>query len=122
MRDTIVLVNSILLDGDARILFMPESKYPSGGLPRAVAAAKYNMQSRIDDANDKEEDHKLPRTHYVDDLRYLAWRMFSTGGRLAGIGELSARRKEELERMRAPGTPEGGGVAKQLYRKTGWYK
>lgn len=54
-RDSITLLNSLMIDGDGDpgVLFLPESKYQSGGAANAVASAKYNMESKIDSKNDK---------------------------------------------------------------------
>lgn len=119
-RETIVLANSVLIDGDGdpRVLFMPESKYPSGGAARAMAAAKYNMLSKIDESNDQKEDRKLPRTHFVDATRYLIWRIFGKNGRLSGESGMSAKAREELARARKAAKDGGFQVPTQTWTAT----
>lgn len=74
-RETFTLLNNFMIDseGDPRILFMPESKYPSGGVANAVANAEYDMESNLDDSNDKSDDRSLPRTHFFDGARYVVY-------------------------------------------------
>jgi len=75
VRETINILNNFMNDedGDPRMLFLPDSGLESGGVPASVAAAEYDMTSKVDDTNDRSDDRSLPRTHFFDTARYIAY-------------------------------------------------
>jgi hypothetical protein len=77
VRETVNILNNFMLDGqgDPRILFLPESAFTSGGAAKSVSEAQWNMLSKIDETNDKQDDRSLPRTHFFDGVRYLGYHL-----------------------------------------------
>jgi len=75
VEDTLTAANRLLqnAEGQARMCFLPESDYPSGGTAASVAAVERKGSGKIDDRRDRSDDREKPRTHFFDTVRYVAW-------------------------------------------------
>jgi len=88
VKDTIDNLNSLLLDADGHpgIVFLPTSRYESGGCAASCSSTRYKADGTIDETADKQEgtvDEKKKRkqTHYWDTTRYIAWYLRPPGAR-----------------------------------------
>lgn len=75
LKDSIINLNRLLLDGRGypSVLFLPESKYESGGAAKSCSYMKYKPDGRLDESNDKKSGREVVRTHYFATARYAAW-------------------------------------------------
>lgn len=80
LKNSIENLNRVLLDGDGHpgMVFLPESRYESGGAAASVAATKYKADGSVDESPDKKdgtvgEKKKRKQTHYWATCRYTAW-------------------------------------------------
>jgi hypothetical protein len=81
VRDTINVANKLLHDteGRAKICFLPESEYKSGGCARSVAMLTTKPDGKIDKSADRREGTDVARSHFADTFRYVCW-WFNGGG------------------------------------------
>lgn len=80
LRDSILNLNRVLLDGDGHpgIVFLPSSVYESGGCAASVSAVRYKADGSVDEQSDKKEGtvgdkKKRKQTHYWATVRYIVW-------------------------------------------------
>ena len=81
VRDTINVANKLLrnAEGKAKVCFMPESDYKSGGTARSVAMLTTKPDGRLDKSADRREGRDVARTHFADTFRYVCW-WYNGGG------------------------------------------
>lgn len=75
VADTLSDTNQLLqnAEGHARMCFLEESEFESGGAAASVAAVERKENGKIDDKRDRSDDRSKPRTHFFDTVRYLGW-------------------------------------------------
>lgn len=89
--------NSLLVrpDGTTGVVFLPQSRYESGGAAKSVRLLRYDAQGRVDESNDRSEGRAITRTHFADTFRYLTW--YVTGGQEGGRIIMSGTRGKRYE-------------------------
>lgn len=101
VRERITVFNSFLMDEDGhpRIIFLPESKYPSGGAAKSCATVRWGGDGKVDSKNDKLDPsvRNVPRTHYFDGTGYVVF--FKAKGKVVEK-ERNAPRGTSVERAR----------------------
>lgn len=119
-RDQVNRANTLLRDasGRVRVLFLPASKFASGGAARSVGRLKRDARGEIDSTPDRDPSHKATRTHFADGFMYVAYHV--TGGEK---GVTLGRQKKALARATATETREFGDptlTPQAVARRMGW--
>jgi len=110
VKDTLNNANSVLMNGEgqARMCFMMETKYPSGGVSSSVSATETGPNGKIDEKRDRSDDREKPRTHFLDTVRYVCW--WFTEGAFMSVDAFEDA-LDEMEEMQARNqgiaTPDG---------------
>lgn len=75
LKDSIDNLNRALVDsdGDPGVVFLPESKYESGGASGSMSSTKYSASGSVDESPDRQAGKKVRRTHYWATVRYAIW-------------------------------------------------
>jgi len=109
-EDTLTHTNQLLqnAEGHARICFLPESQYESGGVAASVAAVEKKRNGKIDNKRDRSNDRSKPRTHFFDTVRYLGYYFHNEidHGQM-DIGEMVEDMKRDRRTEDAGQMPEG---------------
>lgn len=81
LKDSIDNLNRALVDsdGDPGIVFMPKSKYESGGASASMSSTKYTPEGKVDESPDRQSGKKVRRTHYWATVRYAIWYLLPPG-------------------------------------------
>ena len=74
-RDTINNLNAVLknANGEINLVFMPKSELKSGGAAKSTSSMSWRPDGNVDDSADKKPGREIPRTHFFDTVRYVAW-------------------------------------------------
>lgn len=110
VEDTLTHTNRILqnAEGHARICFLPESVYESGGVAASVGAVERKGNGKIDDKRDRSDDRSKPRTHWFDTVRYLGWYFNNEiENEQTNIDELIEEMKENMDSQFDQPLPDG---------------
>lgn len=75
LKESIQNMNSVMTDpyGNPGVVFLPESRYESGGVARSVATTVYKADGSVDESKDRESGRQVARTHFWDTTRYAIW-------------------------------------------------
>lgn len=102
-RDAVAALNEMLIDGDgdARLVFLPQSLLPSGGAAASCGSVKWRGESDIDAKNDSlgEDRRTVPRTHFFDGVTYIAYYLLRV--RKGQEPERAARSQHAVQAVKA---------------------
>jgi hypothetical protein len=110
-RDTINILNRLLRDAEnkSHMCFCPSSDLESGGVSASVGAMERTPDGRIDESDDRKEDRSVPRTHFFDTARYVAY--WWSGGEATSAADEFDELMRSLRRDSVTGRTDGSGAS-----------
>ena len=110
VRDRINAGNWLLNDGlgRSRCVFLPESRYDSGGLMESVAQVEKDNEGKIEKSIDKTTDRDATQSHFADVWSYMAYDRMRKEGYI-GSEKAVDEAMEQLAKMASGGGQGFGG-------------